>query len=126
MNYKTFKKIKLLVVAFVSINVSLAVSWSNAVWAIVSIFVGILFLSLFRKMTKEVIVDERTIDIGNKASNFAYTVTTSVLAITSLLLMIAGERYTYLQTLGITFSYLVLFIVGTYSLAFYYLNKKMG
>ncbi len=130
MNYNQFKRVKILTTSFVSATVAIAVVYNNIILALAGILIGVLFLSLVRKRTKAVLVDERIKEISGQSSRLAYVVLTVTLAILSLVFITIGRKavppQAQLETLGITFSYITLLNVALYSISYKYLSRKYG
>lgn len=128
MNQKQFKLVRTLTMLVVVFVVALAVTVHNMYLALAGVVIGMLFIYLVRKQYKTVTVDERVNHIGGLAGRTAYGVTTLILAVLSMFLVITGSRDAdiYVESLGATISFIVLFSIAIYSLAFAYYNKKHG
>jgi uncharacterized membrane protein len=128
MNYKQFKRMKLLIAFFISVTVAIAVVFNNLVLALAGVSIGILFLFLVRKKTKAVLIDERIQTIGGRAARLTYTILTITIAFLSLVFIGTGRRTgeADYETLGIILSYVALFSLALYSLSYKYFSKKYG
>jgi len=128
MNYKQFKKIKILTISFISATVAVAVVYNNIVLAFAGVLIGMLFLFWVRKKTKVILVDERIQNIAGRAARLTYVTLTITAAVSSLALTIIGRRFseTSYETLGIILSYVTLFSLALYSLSYKYISKKYG
>jgi len=128
MNCKQFKRIKMLITAFVSATVAIAVVYNNAILALAGVAIGMLFLLLVRKKTKIVLVDERIQNIGGRAARLTYVILTVTLAFFSLVFITTGRRTgeANYETLGTILSFITLFSLALYSLSYKYFSKKYG
>ncbi|MFA5029221.1 MAG: DUF2178 domain-containing protein [Patescibacteria group bacterium] len=128
MNYKQFKRIKVLIASFISAMVAIAVVFNNIILALAGVLIGLLFLFLVRRKTKAVLVDERIQNIGGRASRLTYVILTITVAFLSLVFILSGRRMgeANYETLGIILSYITLFSLALYSLSYKYFSKKYG
>ena len=128
MNYKTFKKIKILITSFISAIIAMAVVLNNMILALTGILIGILFLFFVKKKIKIILVDERIKSVGGYAARLTYIISTSVIAFLSLVFILSGRRTGEIQmeALGIILSYVTLLNLAIYSMSYKYYLKKYG
>jgi len=128
MSYKNFKVARMLMAMFIAMTVSIAISIENVLLAVSAIGIGMISMVLIKRSVKEVLVDEMVKTIAGKSALMAYTITVPVLAFLSLILMFSNlsSRGSEMYNLGITLSYVALFNMAAYSLAYYYYQKKYG
>lgn len=128
MEYKIFRKVKILITAFISATVAMAVVYENMILALAGVLIGLLFLFLVKKKTKAVWVDERIKSVGGHAALLTHTILTSVIAFLSLVFIIGGRQTGKLQieALGIVLSYIVLSSLAIYAMSYKYYLKKFG
>ncbi|MFA5169575.1 MAG: DUF2178 domain-containing protein [Candidatus Paceibacterota bacterium] len=128
MSYKNFKVARMLMAMFIAMTVSIAVSIENVLLAVSAIGIGMISMVLIKRSVKEVLVDEMVKTIAGKSALMAYTITVPVLAFLSLILMFSNlsNRGSEMYNLGIILSYVALFNMAAYSLAYYYYQKKYG
>lgn len=128
MNYKQFKKIKILITSFVSVMVAMAVIYDNIILALAGVSIGMLFLFLVRKKAKIVLVDERIQKISGRAARLTYTILTVTVALLSLIFIGSGRQTgeAGYEMLGIILSYITLFSIALYALSYKYISKKYG
>jgi uncharacterized membrane protein len=128
MSYKTFKIARLLIAFFLAMTISIAVSMENVLLAVSAMGLGMTSMLLIKKRVKAVMVDEMIKNIAGKSALMAYSITVPVLAVLSLVFMFSnlGEPGSYFYNLGVIFSYLALFNMAVYSLAYYYYRNKYG
>lgn len=113
---------------FIAMTVSIAVSIENIYLAFSAVIIGMISMLLIKRSVKEVLVDEMVKTIAGKSALMAYSITIPVLAFLSLVLMFLNlsNRGSEMYNLGINLSYIVLFNMAVYSLAYYYYQKKYG
>jgi uncharacterized membrane protein len=128
MSYKKFKIIRFLIVFFLAMTISIAVSMENVWLAISAMGIGAITMLLVKKNVKAVLVDEKVKNIAGKSALIAYSITVPVLAILSLVFMFSNLSHqgSDLYNLGVIFSYIALFNMAVYSIAYYYYRKKYG
>ena len=128
MSYKSFKIVRILVAFFVAMTVSIAVSTENVLMAVSAIGVGMFTMILVKKNVKAVLVDEMVKNIAGKSALMVYSITVPALALLSLVFMFSNlsNEESYFYSLGVIFSYIALFNMMVYSIAYYYYRKKYG
>lgn len=128
MTYKSFKKIRLLIIALIAIIIATAVSINNFYLAISGILIGILFNFFVRIKFKKAWTDERIVNVSDKATKITYVISTLVLAILSLFFIFSGRQHqdATMETIGIVFSYIAMLNIAVYTVSFHYFNKKYG
>ena len=109
-----------------AIIMSLAVSLDNMVLAIASVVIAIMFMWVMRSKTKRV-VDEREVMVRQKAAQMAYAIFAPTIGLGSVILMMVGkDEFYFVEAMGIVLSYLSLFLIGLYSIALIFFNRKYG
>ena len=128
MSYKNFKIARLLITFFLAMTVSIAISMENVLLAVSAIGIGMMTIVLIKKNVKAVLVDEMVKNIAGKSALMAYSITVPILAVLSLVFMFSNliNEGSYLYNLGMIFSYIALFNMAVYSIAYYYYRKKYG
>lgn len=126
MSYKTFRVARILMVIFIAATVSIAVSIENIYLASSAVLIGVISMFLIKRSVKDVMVDEMIKNIAQKSALVAYSFCIPVLALFSIILMFSNlnNQNSYYYQLGVIFSYLVLFNMAVYSLAYYFYKKK--
>lgn len=126
MNIKKYRQVRAGMILFVAAIVSIAVTQDSYLLAAIGIITGIIFLSLVRSKTK-ITIDEREKTIREKAAQTTYAIFAPTIGIGSFLLIImARGQYLFLQSLGMVFAYLTLYLIGLYAISYYFLNRKYG
>ena len=128
MNYKQFKTIRLLIIAFIACVVGTASIINNFYLAITGVLIGVLFLYLVRIKFKKVMVDERVISLSGKAARMAYSIPTLILAVLGLFLIFSGRGKLdiYTESIGTIFTYIAMLNITIYAISFHYFNKIHG
>ena len=128
MSYKSFKIVRILIASFIAMTVSIAVSMENVLMAVSAIGVGMISMLLVKRNVKALLVDEMVKNIAGKSALMAYSITVPTLALLSLIFMFSNlsNQGSYFYDLGIIFSYIALFNMAVYSIAYYYYRKKYG
>lgn len=134
MNIKKYRQIRALIIIFVGTIIGSAVAQDSYLLASVGIFTGMLFLSLVRSKVK-ITIDERERTIREKAAQLTYAIFAPTIGIGAFLLLIpsnsgfsvfAKGEFIFLESLGMVFAYLALFLIALYSISYFFLNKKYG
>lgn len=128
MSYKSFKIVRMLIAFFIAMTVSIAISTENVLLAVSAIGIGMITMLLVKKNVKAVLVDEMVKSIAGKSALMAYSITVPALALLSLIFMFSNlsNQGSYFYDLGMIFSYIALFNMAIYSIAYYYYRKKYG
>lgn len=123
-----------LAVLLVGAIVAVAVIKSSYLLASAGVFTGMIFLILVRSKTKTV-TDERSKSVKEKAALMTYSIFVPTLGMGAFILLFptlsrlsvfAKGDFIFLDSLGMIFAYLTLFLVTTYAISYYLLNRKYG
>ena len=133
MNNKKYQQIRVITTIFIATLVAIAVNINSYPLALAAVITGLLFLTLVRSKTK-IVIDEREKTVREKAAQITYAIFTPTLGIGAFLLILFNsglikavkEKMYYLESLGIVFAYLTLFLLTLYALSYYFLNHKYG
>jgi uncharacterized membrane protein len=134
MNIKKYRQVRIAVAAFVGIIVSIAVNLDSYLLAVSGVATGMMFLTFVRSKTK-IVIDERESTIREKAAQLTYAIFTPTIGIGACLMLMpsmsglsvfAKGEFLYLESLGMILAYLTLFLIATYSISYYFLNKRFG
>jgi uncharacterized membrane protein len=128
MKQNTFKKIKILIITFVSVTVGIAAINNNIYLAFAGVAIGMLFLILVRRTVKAVTVDERVSHISARAARLTYAIVTVLLAFLSLFFISTGQRTgePYIEALGTILSYIALLSLAIYAMSYKFYSKQYG
>jgi len=134
MNVKKYRKLRVLVIFFVSAIVGLSVSLDSYLLSSIGVFTGMVFLVLVRLKTKTTI-DEREKTVREKAAQLTYAIFAPTIGIGTFILLIpshsglavfAKGEFFYLESLGVVLAYLSLFLIALYAISYFFLNQKYG
>ncbi|HSV94419.1 MAG TPA: DUF2178 domain-containing protein [Spirochaetia bacterium] len=134
MDIKRYKQARALVALFVGSIVSISVSLNMYLLAVVGVVTGMLFLMLVRAKTK-ITIDEREQAIREKAAQMTYAIFAPTIGIGAFLLLVpsrgglsvfAKGDFVYLESLGMIFAYLTLFLIALYAISYHFQNKRLG
>lgn len=131
-NRKTYQKIRVVVSLFVATIVGISVTNHSYLLSFAGVLTGMIFLLLVR-VKAHIRTDEREVTIQEKAAKITYSIFTPTIGISALLMLIPSHsglsvfsrgEFLFLESLGMVFAYLVLFMITIYACAYYVLNKK--
>jgi uncharacterized membrane protein len=134
MDIKKYRQARVMVALFVGAIVSVAVTQNSYLLATFGVLTGMLFLILVRSKTK-IVVDERENTVREKAAQLTYAIFAPTIGIGAFLLLIPSKSglsvfskgdFIYLESLGMIFAYLTLFLIATYSISYFFLNRRFG
>ena len=126
MEKKTYQTFRMLIGAFVGALVAAAVIMGNLLLAIVTLVLGVLLSYFVKKNVYEIMEDERTSLIANKASRMAILSFLAIITVLGIGLLTLKNNFPEFMQAGYTLSYsaclLLLFYIGFYA----YYDKKHG
>lgn len=131
---KKYNRLRVIVALFVSAIVALAVIQNSYLLSSVGVVTGMVFMILVRSKVK-IKADEREKAIREKAAQMTYAIFAPTLGIGTFLLLIPSYSgisvfskgdFTYLESLGMIFAYLTLFLIAIYAISYHFLNRKYG
>ena len=124
MSYKAFRGLRILVIIFILLIVSIAVTIENAILASFAVVIGIIAMLAIKRNVKEIKTDEMMQNIAQKSAWWAYNIFVPFLAILSIFLTVDNKEGSDLYNLGVTLSYVALIHIALYLIAFLYFKKK--
>jgi hypothetical protein len=80
-------------------------------------------------------INEREVDVQEKAAKMAYSIFTPTIGILSFLLLLPAKgnlvvfsrgEWMFIESLGFIFAYLTLFLIAIYAISYHFFNKKYG
>lgn len=119
---------------FVGITVSIAVTRDSYLLATAGVLAGMVFMSLFRSKTK-IRTDERELAIQEKAARLTYAIFAPTIGIASFFLLLPSKggidifskgEWIYVESLGMVFAYLILFLIVIYAISYHFFNRRYG
>jgi len=124
MSYKAFRGLRILVIIFILLIVSIAVTIENAILASFAMVIGIIAMLAIKRNVKEIKTDEMIQNIAQKSAWWAYNIFVPFLAVLSIFLTVDNKEGSDLYNLGVTLSYVALIHIALYLIAFLYFKKK--
>jgi len=134
MNDKKYKQARALAALFVGAIVSISISLGIYLLAVVGVVTGMLFLGIVRAKNK-ITVDEREQSIREKAANITYAIFAPTMGIGAFLMLVPSRsgwsvfskgEFLFLESLGMIFAYITLFLIALYAISYFFLNKRFG
>jgi len=134
MDNKRYQQARVVVVFFIGAIVALAVAENSYLLATAGILIGMLFLILVKSKAK-IFVDEREATVREKAAQLTYAIFAPTIGIGAFLMLFpshsgldvfAKGEFAYLESLGMVFAYLALFLIALYAISYFFLNRKYG
>lgn len=126
MDRKTYTICGIIIVMCLGAVIGWSVEVGNPILLIPAFVMSISLLYLCKGRVKEVIEDERTYRISERASKKTLEIFITVTAITSGILIASRDRYPELKNLGFTLAYLTCGLLIMYLLFYGYYAKKYG
>lgn len=123
-----------MVAFFVGMIVSIAVSRGSYLLAAAGVLTGMIFMVLVRSRAK-IKTDERELTIQEKAARMTYAIFAPTLGIAAFLLLLPTQggisefskgEWLFIESLGMVFAYLTLFLIAIYAISYHFFNKKYG
>jgi uncharacterized membrane protein len=134
MTRKKYTQLHIIVFIFIVAIVGIAIIRNSYVMATIGLLTGLVFMGLVHSNTK-IKIDEREATIQEKAARMTYAIFAPTLGIGAFLMLIPSSglfsffprgEFAYLESLGMVFAYLTLFLIAIYAITYYFLNKKYG
>lgn len=134
MDRKKYKQIRIIVAFFVLAIVVMAKITNSYLLSTAGVFTGLIFMVLVRFKSR-IKVDEREMTIQEKAAQMTYSIFAPTIGIGAFLLLIpshvaltvfAKGEFIYLESLGMVFAYLTLFLIAIYAISYYFLSRRFG
>ncbi|MCL4367493.1 DUF2178 domain-containing protein [Patescibacteria group bacterium] len=134
MNQKRYNQLRVAVTLFVGMIVALAVINNSYLLSFVAVITGMIFMALVRSRV-QIKTDERESVVQEKAARLTYAIFAPTLGIGAFLMLVPSGsglsvfskgEFLYLESLGMVFAYLTLFLITIYAISYYFLNRKYG
>jgi uncharacterized membrane protein len=134
MDRKKYNQLRVIVALFISMIVGIAVIRNSYILSIVGVVTGMVFMVLVRSRVKFK-VDERDVTIQQKAAQMTYAIFAPTIGIGAFLLLIPSQsglsvfakgEFAFLESLGMVFAYLTLFLIAIYAISYHFFNRKFG
>ena len=134
MALKKYRQTKNLVLVFLILILLISFSLKLFLLTGFSLLTFILFLSLISSKNQK-IFDEREVSLRQQATDFTFTIFLSTISLSTFLMLIPSYsglpvfsrgEFLFLESLGVIFAYLTLFIIILYSVSYFFFSQKAG
>ncbi len=134
MDSKKYRQLRVIVALFVLAIIGLAVVRDSYLLSLAGVLTGMVFMILMRSKAK-IKTDEREVTIQEKAARMTYAIFAPTIGISALLLLLPSKsglsvfskgEFLYIESLGMVFAYLVLFLIIIYAISYHFFNRKYG
>ncbi|MCS3901556.1 DUF2178 domain-containing protein [Methanococcus voltae] len=141
MNYETYKKYRLIVIAYVALLTSYGITSKEVLVVFGAVLTGMLFMFLLRRNLdkEEVLVDELVLKVSEKAANASMALCTIAFAVAGLILMnivsilslidgkpVIAQPWEGYVNMGITLSWSAMALLISFVGFKYYYGRKYG
>ena len=123
MSLKNYQKIKLVIVFVLAISISQSVVLGNYILPIMLMVIASLLLYYLRSQLKEVLADERDLQMAGKAATASIQIFGWLAVIGMFILYSQKMINPFYEIIASTLSYSVLFLFFIYALIYRYYNK---
>jgi uncharacterized membrane protein len=127
MSYKTYRMIQGINGAVLGAIMAISVIIGNWIIPIIAVILSVMLLMVLRRRVKDIIVDERTYAISEKASRLTLQIVAIGMAVTGVFLLAFnhGEDKT-LTHVALTLEYATCALLVISYIAYYYYRNKLG
>lgn len=115
------------IAGFIGANTAVSLIFRSYGLAAAGLAAGVLFLILAGRRNR-ILIDERAASIQEKAARMTYSVFAPTIAFGSFVMIVAGRAADifYLESLGMVFFFLTLFLIVLYGISCRYYDRKFG
>lgn len=134
MTLKKYRQTKNLILVFLILILLVSFSLKLFLLTGFSLLTFILFISLISSKNQK-IFDEREVGLRQQATDFTFTIFLSTISLSAFLMLIPSYsglsvfsrgEFLFLESLGVIFAYLTLFIIILYSVSYFFFSQKTG
>lgn len=134
MTLKKYRQTKNLILVFLVLILLVSFSLKLFLLTGFSLLTFILFLSLISSKNQK-IFDEREVSLRQQATDFTFTIFLSTISLSAFLMLIPSYGglsvfsrgdFLFLESLGVIFAYITLFIIVLYSVSYFIFKQKTG
>jgi len=118
MTKKTYQNYRLLLIAFVSVGVSVSISLRNWYLAVAMVIAAWGLLYILRRRVADVLADERDYQLAGRAATYAISIYSGVCALVGMVLYVSYPDNSYLFSLANFIFYSACFLMILYSILF--------
>jgi uncharacterized membrane protein len=127
MRYITFRKWQAIIGMIIGGITGASVAMGNWIIPVFTIIICILIMMVLRRKVQEIVNDERTYAIAEKAARLTLQIMIFGMAITgAILLVISHGKYQAMTQAGFALEYATCALLIINYLAYYYYSKKLG
>jgi len=126
MDRKTYAICGVIIAMSLGAVIGFSITTENIVLPIVAVAVGMALLYLCKIRVKEVMVDERTYEISEKASRKTFQIFTPSITIIGVILIALRNKYPDFAQSGFTLAYSACALLILYNIFYMHYNKKYG
>ncbi len=127
MELETYRKMRSAITALIGVTVAYAVLQNNIFTAVAGVTIGLMILLVLRRNVAEVMHDERSALINNKAASTTLAISTVGLAAMGLLMVFLGKQgIGNFEETGYIMAFLANFMLGLNVLISYYYSRRLG
>lgn len=134
MNSNKHHQINLSILLFIISTILISIFLNIYLLTAISILTGILYIPLFHSKNNKT-YDERELGLRQQATDFTFSLFVPTIAISAFLFffpslsklsVFSKGQFEYLESLGVIFTYLVLFLIFVYTIAYFILIHQTG
>jgi uncharacterized membrane protein len=127
MNYKTFRMIQALNGVLLGGIMGASLALGNWIIPVAAVIISLAVMMILRRRVKEIVADERTYAIAEKAARLTFQIVAIGMAIIgAILLGVSRSEVTGLTQTGFTLLYATCALLVINYFAYYYYSRKMG
>ena len=127
MGKERYNRVKQIVTGAIGVSTAFGIIRQSWTIPLVTITLGFLALYFFRKQVKDVLHDERTITIQQKAASRTLGYATTLTGLLGIgLVEISFHGFTEFRTIGYAFAYQANIILALYAFFTWYYQRQMG
>jgi uncharacterized membrane protein len=127
MSYKTFRMIQAITAGIIGMVTAVSIVASSWIPPIIVIFLGMAVLFISKRRVKEIMADERTYSIAEKAARVTLTIGIIGMAVAGVILVaIYHTEDTSLANTGYALEYGACALMIVNSFAYNYYSRKLG
>ena len=125
MDIKRFRLLGIVVIVDMMALVGWSIATENHLIVIPVFIGGVILLRLLRRQVRDIVEDERSYRIGEKASRFTIQVFALLTAIAGIILVaLSGSHCSYTKEIGLTLAFSACVLLILYMISYSYYNRK--
>ena len=125
MDIKRFRLLGIVVIVDMMALIGWSIATENHLIVIPVFIGGVILLRLLRRQVRDIVEDERSYRIGEKASRFTIQVFALLTAIAGIILVaLSGSHCSYTKEIGLTLAFSACVLLILYMISYSYYNRK--